>query len=317
MGQTCPPSYEVDDNSYSLSQYGEDRGLCTDACNAAGYCCTLGSGGCNAVPCNTGCHIAWWTGSVAECKAECDRANGMSCEYTWHHVEIADLDLNPSWAWGVGVSKCTGPEECGCPAGADPAWGIANDCSASACHAGCDMANDISIRSRFFHGESVKIDSQIGLDSALLTDAIDELTSHFDGSAVLSSSDLEAAAKQFEDNAALLETLMTTMEAALDLIDIYESSAGPLFLGSTSGGFNRDGTVGDGKHEARIMLMVSDEEQSERASRTLNLPLTPCFVRRRSCKRCWTMFFPGLSPSRSGSRPTCSTRISSNPALPF
>ena len=66
MGQTCPPSYEVDDSSYSLSQYGEDRGLCTNACNVAGYCCTLGSGGCNAVPCNTGYHIAWWTGSVEE-----------------------------------------------------------------------------------------------------------------------------------------------------------------------------------------------------------------------------------------------------------
>ncbi|GMH75734.1 hypothetical protein TL16_g06855 [Triparma laevis f. inornata] len=256
LGQTCPPEYSADDNSYSLSQYGEDRNLCTNACNIAGYCCTLGSGGCNAVPCNTGCHIAWWTETVDECYAECDRANSMSCEYTWHHVEVADLNLNPSWAWGVGVSKCTGAEQCGCDANADPSWGTANDCSTSACHAGCDLANADSLRSRFFHGETVKIDTQIGLISATLLDAINKLTRHFDGTTALSSTDLEAAAQQFYDNSALLETLMTTMEAALDLVDVYESSKGPLFIGGTSSGFNREGSVGDSHHEARIMLKV-------------------------------------------------------------
>ncbi|GMI38455.1 hypothetical protein TeGR_g13725, partial [Tetraparma gracilis] len=248
----CPPEYSSGDDSFSLQRYGEDRAGCTALCNAGGYACTLDSGGCNAIPCTSGCHVAWFSDDVASCKATCNEGNTASCEWTWHHAEVSGLDLSPTWQHGVGIAKCTGSEECG----ADD-WGVSNDCSTSACAAGCDFANDASIRSNFFHGEDVKIDTQIGLDDDELLDAIDKLTRHATGEAALSDADLSAALDQFLSHAELIETLRATLEAALDLVDAFEaSSKGPLFMtDATRGGMQREND-GDGLATERAMLAV-------------------------------------------------------------
>ena len=91
-------------NSFPPSDYINHRTQCTDKCNAEGYCCTFGSGGCNYVPCTEGCHIAWFSDSVAACKAECAKANTEDCEYTHsQHAQIATLGFTPWWPFfGVG-----------------------------------------------------------------------------------------------------------------------------------------------------------------------------------------------------------------------
>jgi hypothetical protein len=68
-------------NTFSTADYISFREQCTDKCNADGYCCTSGFGGCNRIPCNEGCHIAFFSDSLAECKAECERGNDLVCYY--------------------------------------------------------------------------------------------------------------------------------------------------------------------------------------------------------------------------------------------
>jgi hypothetical protein len=81
---TNPLEWTKAQNSYSASEYADHRTQCNSKCNAAGHCCTLGVGGCNHVPCTTGCHIAWFSDDLAACKAECDRANSMTdCEVSY------------------------------------------------------------------------------------------------------------------------------------------------------------------------------------------------------------------------------------------
>lgn len=81
----CPPPHTPPPNSISSTKYTSARTTCTDSCNAAGYCCTLGYGGCNKVPCNTGCHIAFFSSEKQACYDECDVANDgdvNGCYYT-------------------------------------------------------------------------------------------------------------------------------------------------------------------------------------------------------------------------------------------
>ena len=96
-------------NSFSAAEYNSYRGQCTDKCNAEGYCCTKGSGICNKLPCTEGCHIAFFSDTLTACKAECTRANGLSCEYTHSaHSQVAEI-WSPSWPYaGVG-KKCHVP----------------------------------------------------------------------------------------------------------------------------------------------------------------------------------------------------------------
>ena len=85
-------------NSYSSDAYASFREACTNKCNAEGYCCTGGFGGCNFVPCNEACHIAFFTDDVAACKAECARANSLNCEYMHsQHRQIAFLGYYDWW----------------------------------------------------------------------------------------------------------------------------------------------------------------------------------------------------------------------------
>lgn len=95
----CPPEYSSGDDSFSLQRYGEDRAGCTALCNAGGYACTLDSGGCNAIPCTSGCHVAWFSDDVASCKATCNEGNAASCEWTWHHAEVSEAERGLG-VWG-------------------------------------------------------------------------------------------------------------------------------------------------------------------------------------------------------------------------
>jgi len=157
----APTKFTCTGNTVSLDQYKKYRTKCTDSCNDAGYCCTLGNGGCNHVPCTTGCHIAFFSENLKKCKKECKRANSddLSCAYTWNHAQIAEAGFNPIFFVyeGQGVDKCVAPEECGCAKqkeGED--WGFSDDCSDDACEAGCELAHSKHL-DNFFHGEDVKI----------------------------------------------------------------------------------------------------------------------------------------------------------------
>lgn len=72
----------VDPNAFTGEFYDSYRQTCTDKCNVAGFCCTKAVAGCEKVPCNEGCHIAFFSTDVAACKAECERANSSpDCSY--------------------------------------------------------------------------------------------------------------------------------------------------------------------------------------------------------------------------------------------
>ena len=83
LSSTCtnPLGFTKLPNSFSVAQYQDYRAQCTEKCNNDGYCCTKGFGGCNAIPCNEGCHIAFFAATLQECKDECDRGNNLDCYY--------------------------------------------------------------------------------------------------------------------------------------------------------------------------------------------------------------------------------------------
>ncbi len=96
---TDPFSFTELPNSFTADEYVSFRAQCTNKCNAEGHCCTLGFGGCDTVPCNEGCHIAFFTDNVEACKAECTRANDApDCEYKDDsHRKVAFLNYYPWW----------------------------------------------------------------------------------------------------------------------------------------------------------------------------------------------------------------------------
>ena len=90
-----------------------DRAACTAACNGFvtnpatgehGHCGNNNNGVCGNPSCTTGCHIAWYAASKAECVDECRRISGK-CDYTHPGV-------------GPGTTTrfdfCRGHAECGC-----------------------------------------------------------------------------------------------------------------------------------------------------------------------------------------------------------
>lgn len=95
----CPKRCNTISDLFAIDQYTEYRKQCIAECNRSGHCCTIGQGGCNRVPCATGCHIAWFSDSLEKCYEQCDIANDgdtHSCEYTWNHDQIAGAGFNPS-----------------------------------------------------------------------------------------------------------------------------------------------------------------------------------------------------------------------------
>ena len=87
---TCPPIYEEGQpNHFSAFKYAEHRDLCTLKCNEDERCCTKDSGGGFYVPCTIGCHIAWFSQDLDECKAKCIwQGDGLDCIFKWHFQEV-------------------------------------------------------------------------------------------------------------------------------------------------------------------------------------------------------------------------------------
>ena len=114
----CPPPWEPLPSAVGSTDYIAARSTCTASCNEAGMCCTVGYGGCNFVPCNEGCHIAFFSSNLQACYDECDVANNgevNSCSYTHtRHSDVGHLGFNPAWTATGGrsaVEKCWGSEK--------------------------------------------------------------------------------------------------------------------------------------------------------------------------------------------------------------
>lgn len=90
-----------------------------------------------------------------------------------------------------------------------------------------------------------------------ISNAIAELTNLADGSKVIPADAWPAMLSEFTKYADLLSADKTVMEAALNLVDVYEQTHGPLFMNSkTRGGFKRTVTTSDGKEMERAMLVI-------------------------------------------------------------
>mmetsp|Transcript_7548 Transcript_7548/g.10987 ORF Transcript_7548/g.10987 Transcript_7548/m.10987 type:complete len:1119 (+) Transcript_7548:40-3396(+) len=266
QADTCPPPYQISPNAVGDDLYSSARDSCTDKCNAAGYCCTLGYGGCNTVPCNVGCHIAFFSADLDDCKAECDVANDgevNSCSYSHlRHSDTGHLEFDPEWVSSggeAGVRKCGGSVRCGCSVEGD--WGAGlesyeGDCSAEACYKGCELAF-LEPESNY-HGNDVPYDRRLNLDATALNDSIVALKNHVTGN-TLTQSEITTQKEAFLANGGLLSVQYSLLDGALDLIDTYENDKGPLFLNSqTVGGFPRESST-DGKELERAMLAIQQE----------------------------------------------------------
>jgi hypothetical protein len=232
---SCPSTF------VSARDLRADREACTAACNTAGYCCTTNTGGCQKLTCTAGCHIAWHTSDEAACVEGCTKGNAAGCTFT-----ASD---------GTQFQNCAGHEQCGCAAAANPVWGDANDCSASACAAGCRLAKDVKGHS--FYGrkltdaEIAAAGSSQSTQEAALSAALTSLADHVAGKTALSNADLPTKAATFLNHAALLKQGGAVLTKALNLVDTYEaSSSGPLPFPFQRAGSN------DGHDLSRAMLVV-------------------------------------------------------------
>ena len=233
---SCPSTF------VSTRDLRADRRACTVVCNTAGYCCTKNTGGCQKLTCSAGCHIAWHTSDEAACVDECEKGNTAGCTFM-----ATD---------GTQFQNCFGHEMCGCPAaGKGNDWGMANDCSASACADGCRLAKDVKGHS--FYGRNLT-DAEIAVanstqstQEAALDVALTSLADHVSGKTALSNTDLPTKAATFLKHAALMKQGSAVLTKALDLVDAYEaSSSGPLPFPFQRAGSN------DGHDLSRAMLVI-------------------------------------------------------------
>jgi hypothetical protein len=134
----------------------------------------------------------------------------------------------------------------------------------------------------------------LGFSLAELAAAIGRISAHVEGTTPLDSADLDAEHARFAAHAPLLTADETVLVEALDLVDRYESTVGPLFVdGPTRAGFPRSGSPGDGLLLERTMLSV----QQQLVDRLLDAPTV------RGCRRLldgrgWATaeYFPGAAP---------------------
>ena len=101
--------------------------------------------------------------------------------------------------------------------------------------------------------------TEFGVNATALDASIDQLSAHFNNTAPLDATSFAAAAASMTKNAVLLPTSESLMVKALDLADLYEAKAGPLFVSTpTVSGIRRVAVAGETSQvrEARTMLNV-------------------------------------------------------------
>ena len=105
----------------------------------------------------------------------------------------------------------------------------------------------------------VAVSPYFGLSAAALDASISQLSAHFNNTAPLDAVAFAAAAASMTKNAVLLPTSESSMVNALDLADLYETKAGPLFVSTpTESGIRRVAAPGEASlvREARTMLNI-------------------------------------------------------------
>ena len=180
--------------------------------------------------CSGGCHLAWYSPDVVTCEAACEEANAPTCSYVFQ--PSGDIAAH------VTFRKCFGHEMCGCPtegnAGydADNHWGQSNDCAASACARGCQIAS--SIFGHSFYGRELSAEEVAyrRADRQELSSALDALSAHISEATVMPEPSLATLISQVMQHSTLLRHDSATITKALDLVDAFEASAahGPLFV---------------------------------------------------------------------------------------
>ncbi len=145
---------------------------------------------------------------------------------------------------------------------------------------------------------------QFGVKPGKLNRALASLSAHFSKKTQLDAAAFDAAIKAVTNNAAHLPASEATMVAALDLLDQYESVAGPLFIGaSTAGGIPNTAVTGEpaAMREARGMLAIFQTVHDE-AFRTESV--AACNVVLKNRRWATADYFPGkvtatLDPTQS------------------
>lgn len=147
------------------------------------------------------------------------------------------------------------------------------------------------------------------LESDLL-DAIEALRAQVNGTANLTDTQIDAEREKFSNNMARLTSSLVTINAALDLVDDYESYRGPLFINDDSkDGFSRIFLNEDDKDLERAILAVQqgilDEiyhgslwhktHRSDPVDRTSYPIISDCADVLRGRKWLTSTYFPGAA----------------------
>lgn len=226
---------------------------------------------------------------------------------------------------------------CGCPADSFTANGK-NECSADACRRGCELAqfqdpsiddnSDIPQEERMYRGKDVKIDHRKGKDAGALLDALKKLRDYVNTVISLSWTEINEHKQTIAKNGVLIPTTLDLVNAALDVIDDYDSRYGALFLDSQVGGFQRSSTTEDGKELARAIYQVQQAalegiyagtmtELLNRLDRLYDPIVESCTD--LLADRPWGShkYFPGAILGPQGSEATHTVSINTNFALPW
>ena len=107
---------------------------------------------------------------------------------------------------------------------------------------------------------------QFGVTAATLSSSIAQLSAHFNGTSPLAAADLAAVGASVITNAVFLPTSEPLMVAAMNLMEVYETKVGPLFISTTTlSGISDVASVGESAtvREARMMLNIFQSVHDE------------------------------------------------------
>jgi hypothetical protein len=152
----------------------------------------------------------------------------------------------------------------------------------------------------------------VGVTASALSNAISQLSAHFNGTAPLGATAFAAAAAALTKNSKVLPTSESSMVAALDLTDLYETKAGPLFVSTATTPNIRDVPLAGeaaAVREARTMLNIFQVVHDE-VFRTETVGACRAVLQGRRWKT--ADYFPGkvtatLDPNKTFSVPVNAT----------